>query len=183
MALLKKSSSSWAERQGQVGSPLGLVGIVTWAEDDVSVSGDEAADAKYGAVRPAPRTKSDAHSTVLGRLTGRVALASFVIMSDRRACMRSYPFVTYSDRDNNETAERHTATERCSGFESSAFSFVRMSASLLPRGLQQVSFTSAPSSHLRDLLRVVSIRMTCAACQEFKFLPQKVLLSIFAKKI
>ena len=150
------------------------------------MSGGEAADTEYGATRPAPRTKSDAHITVLGRLTGtrRVALASFVIMSDRarHACVLSLRHI-YSDRDNNETAERHTATERCSGFESSAFSFVRMSASLLPRGLQQVSFTSAPSSHLRDLLRVVSIRMTCAACQEFKFLPQKVLLSIFAKKI
>ena len=61
------------------------------------MSGGEAADTEYGATRPAPRTKSDAHITVLGRLTGtrRVALASFVIMSDRRACMRSYPFVTY----------------------------------------------------------------------------------------
>ena len=123
------------------------------------MSGGEAADTEYGATRPAPRTKSDAHITVLGRLTGtrRVALASFVIMSDRarHACVLSLRHI-YSDRDNNETAERHTATERCSGFESSALSFVRMSASLLPRGLhvQEVSFASLSSSSCQAWIRM-----------------------------
>ena len=84
--LLKKSSSSCADRHGQDGSPFGLDGMI--------ISADESEDvfAEQGAARQAVKAKSDAHSR-LGRRRLRRFCASCVGIVTDRACFSGAVFL------------------------------------------------------------------------------------------